>query len=43
MSRDSNCYFSNSKEYKIINRSSVGFYLGDEVSKSFIYRDFYNR
>ena len=43
MSRDSNCYFSNSKEYYIINRSSVGFYLGDEVSKSFIYRDFYNR
>jgi len=42
MSRDSNCYFSNSKKYNIINRSSVAFYLGEEISKRFIYRDFYN-
>tara|TARA_R110002012_G_scaffold209066_1_gene379411 strand:- start:353 stop:874 length:522 start_codon:yes stop_codon:yes gene_type:complete len=43
MSRDSNCYFSNSEKYYIICRSAVELYLGDEISKKFIYRDFYNR
>ena len=42
MTRDRSCYFNNSQRYRIINRSSVGFYLGEEISKRFIYRDFYN-
>ena len=42
MSRDINCYFNNSKRYRVINQSSVAYYLGHETSERFFYRDFHN-
>jgi|TARA_Y100000034_G_scaffold18720_1_gene20791 hypothetical protein len=38
MSRDSDCYFNNSKSFDVLVKESVEFYLGDEISKRFIHR-----